>query len=87
MKSAQEKAPKVQQKEKSAKSKRRAENAILRYLRQTWAELRKTSWPGRDEAVKMTGIVLAATVAMSAILGLVDWLFAWLFSFMVKSSG
>ncbi len=66
---------------------RRKESAIARYFRQTWAELKKTNWPTRREAARMTGIVLAVTVAMSAMLGVIDWLFSILFSFLIKSSG
>ena len=59
----------------------------MRYFRQTWVELKKTTWPSRSEGAKLTGIVLAVTVAMSLLLGLIDWLFSLLFSFLVKSSG
>lgn len=81
-------------KEKAAKSQRgktrdgrRKENKLARYFRQTWAELKKTNWPTRREAFRMTAIVLAVTVAMSAMLGVIDWLFSLLFSFLIKSSG
>jgi preprotein translocase subunit SecE len=86
LKSAQNKASKPQKSQKP-KGKRRKENAIVRYFRQTWAELKKTTWPSRSEGIKLTGIVLAVTIAMSTVLGLVDWLFSLLFSFLVKSSG
>jgi preprotein translocase subunit SecE len=86
VKSAQNKATKPQ-KSKKTKGKRRKENALVRYFRQTWVELKKTTWPSRNEGAKLTGIVLAVTVAMSLLLGLIDWLFSLLFSFLVKSSG
>jgi preprotein translocase subunit SecE len=70
-----------------AKGKRRKENAIVRYFRQTWAELKKVHWPNRQEAMNLSMIVLAATVALSAFLGLVDWLSALFFSLLVKSAG
>jgi preprotein translocase subunit SecE len=66
-----------------ARSKRRKENAILRYFRQTWAELKKVHWPNRQEATNLTLIVLSVTVAMSAFLGVVDWLSALFFSLLV----
>ena len=62
---------------------RRKENAIVRYFRQTWAELHKVHWPTRQEASNLTLIVLAVTVAMSAFLGVVDWLSALFFSLLV----
>jgi preprotein translocase subunit SecE len=49
---------------------------IARYLRETRAELRKVSWPSREEAWNLTLIVLGATVAMSLILGAGDFVFA-----------
>jgi|GEM_PF-199534 len=69
-----------------ARGERRQENAIVRYFRQTRAELRKTSWPSRREATRLTAIVLVVTAAMSAMLGVVDWLFSMLFSFLIKAS-
>jgi preprotein translocase subunit SecE len=49
---------------------------VVRYLRDTRAELRKVTWPTRQEAWNLTLIVLGAVVAMSIILGLADFLFA-----------
>jgi preprotein translocase subunit SecE len=69
------------------KPKRRKENAVVRYFRQTWAELKKVHWPDRREARNMTLIVLAVTVAMSAFLGVVDWLSALFFSLLVRTAG
>jgi preprotein translocase subunit SecE len=48
---------------------------VTDYLRETRAELRKVHWPTRDEAKNLTGIVLAVTLAMAALLGTLDWLF------------
>ena len=74
------------QKDQKAKGKRRKENAIVRYFRQTWVELRKVSWPDRRQATNLTAIVLAVTVGMSAFLGVTDWLFALFFSWIVQLS-
>jgi preprotein translocase subunit SecE len=49
---------------------------IARYLRETRAELRKVSWPSREEAWNLTLIVLAATTSMALILGAGDFIFA-----------
>ena len=49
---------------------------IARYFRETRAELRKVSWPSREEAWNLTLIVLAATTAMALILGAGDFVFA-----------
>ncbi len=54
----------------------RPDNAIVRYFKETRAELRKVTWPTRQEATHLTLIVLAVTVAMAIFLGAVDFLFA-----------
>ena len=68
----------------SAKGRQKKENAIVRYLKETRAELRKVSWPSRDEAVNLTIIVMAVTTAMAAFLGIVDFLFSKLFSLIIR---
>ncbi len=47
-------------------------NAIQRYFNETSGELRKVSWPTRQEATQLTVIVLAVMAAMGIFLGLVD---------------
>jgi preprotein translocase subunit SecE len=56
-------------------------------LRETLAELKRVSWPSRQEATKLTLIVLATTVAMSAFLGIVDLLSTQLFSALIGPAG
>ena len=54
------------------------DNRLVRYFKETRAELRKVHWPSRREARNLTVIVLAVTVAMAAFLGLLDTFFAWI---------
>ncbi len=60
------------------KSKKRGpqENAIVRYLRETRAELRKVHWPTREEAWNLTKVVLIVTISMAILLGALDTLFS-----------
>jgi len=51
------------------------DNAIFRYFRETWFELRKVSWPTRSEAVNLTLMVVVVTMFMAIVLGLMDFLF------------
>lgn len=60
------------------------DNALVRYLKETRAELRKVSWPSRDEATNLTLIVLGVTVAMAIFLGSVDFVFASLIKLIVS---
>jgi preprotein translocase subunit SecE len=50
----------------------RRQNAIQRYFTETSGELRKVSWPTRQEAVQLTILVVIVMVAMAIFLGLVD---------------
>jgi len=50
------------------------ENAIVRFYRETVGELRRVSWPTRDEAINLTKIVVVVLVVMAVFLGLVDWI-------------
>ncbi len=59
------------------------ENRIVQYFKETRAELRKVTWPTRQEALNLTGIVLAVTIFMAALLGLLDFLFAKLFALFI----
>jgi len=61
-------------------ARKRKENRIVRYFKQTRAELRKVAWPSREEALRLTAIVLGVTFAMAAFLGLIDYIFSALFA-------
>ncbi len=52
------------------------ENSIGRYIRETRGELRKVTWPTREEAWRLTAIVLGVTAAFAVFLWAVDALFA-----------
>ena len=61
---------------KAVAEKKGQDNAIVQYLRETWFELKKVSWPTRSEAINLTIIVVSVTTFLSIVLGLMDWLFA-----------
>jgi preprotein translocase subunit SecE len=60
-----------------------SDNPIVRYLRETRAELSKVSWPTRQDAINLTAVVLATVVASSLVLGAFDLLFERLFKFVL----
>lgn len=60
------------------------DNRVVRYLRETRAELRKVVWPSRKEATRLSAIVAGVTVGMSAFLGAVDLLFSRLIALVVR---
>ena len=47
------------------------QNAIQRFTRETVGELRKVSWPTRQEAWQLTMIVLVVLAFMSLFLGII----------------
>ena len=59
---------------------RKKDNAIVRYYRETIGELRKVSWPTREEATNLTSITLVVIVVMSAFFGSLDYIFNRLFA-------
>lgn len=52
------------------------ENALSRYIRETRGELRKVTWPTREEAWRLTLIVLGVTAAFAVFLWAMDSLFS-----------
>ena len=50
----------------------RKPNFIVRWFNETAGELRKVSWPTRDEALRLTAIVMAVLIASSVFLGTID---------------
>lgn len=53
----------------------RNENAMVRYFKETRAELRKVTWPTREETRMLTTIIVIVTITMAIFLGLLDYLF------------
>jgi len=50
----------------------------IAFLKETHQELRRVTWPTRQEAIKHTLIIVGVTLGVSAFLGGLDFLFAWL---------
>ncbi|HVO38099.1 MAG TPA: preprotein translocase subunit SecE [Spirochaetia bacterium] len=46
---------------------------IILFFQESFAELKKVTWPSRDEAQASTRVVLVSTLIIAAILGLVDF--------------
>ncbi len=67
-----------------AKASVKKDNFIVRYFKETRAELRKVSWPSRQEALTLAFIVVAFTIFMAALLGITDYIFAWVFGLIIR---
>ena len=47
---------------------------IISFFQESFAELKKVTWPSRDEAIASTKVVLISTILIAAMLGLVDFI-------------
>ncbi len=59
-------------------------NRIVRWYRETVGELRKVAWPTTQETWRLTYIVLIVMFLMSAVLGLLDFLFSKVITLLVS---
>jgi preprotein translocase subunit SecE len=51
-------------------------NKIQKWWNETVGELRKVTWPTKEEALKMTKIVTIVVIATAVFLGVVDFIFS-----------
>jgi preprotein translocase subunit SecE len=47
---------------------------IIRFFKESFAELKKVTWPSREEVASSTKIVLVSVILIALTLGLVDLL-------------
>ncbi|MDR0598129.1 MAG: preprotein translocase subunit SecE [Treponema sp.] len=45
---------------------------LVQFIKESYAELRKVVWPGREDVISSVKVVLISTVLFAAALGLVD---------------
>ena len=50
------------------------EGGLQRWLRETRGELRKVTWPTREEALRLTYVVIGLSLVMGALLGGMDFI-------------
>ena len=62
-------------KKQPSENKDKRSNPLTEYLRETRGEMRKVTWPTRQETQRLTAIVIGFTIVFSAFLGLLD--FVW----------
>ena len=60
--------------EKAKKVKKKKENGIQRYFRETSGELRKVNWPTWPEARRLTYLVLVVMIIVGLFLASMDYL-------------
>ena len=57
---------------------------IKKFLREVKGELKKVTWPTRQQLIAYTGVVLVAVIIASALIGLFDGIFSYLFRLFLK---
>jgi preprotein translocase subunit SecE len=45
---------------------------VVQFIKESYAELRKVVWPGREDVISSVKVVIVSTVIIAAALGLVD---------------
>jgi preprotein translocase subunit SecE len=48
---------------------------MRRYLNESWAELKKVTWPTRETVIRLTLLVIAVSFAVGAYIAVLDRLF------------
>ena len=62
-----------------------AERGFVRFVRETRSELKKVTWPTREQATRLTGVVIAVSAAVGLFMGGLDYVFEQLFKALLGS--
>jgi preprotein translocase subunit SecE len=54
---------------------KKAESAVLNYFQESFQEIKKVTWPTKDQAVKLTAIVFGFCLGMAILIGGLDAVF------------
>lgn len=60
-------------------------NKLVRFFKETKAEMKKVTWPGKDQLIHNTLIILVFIIITCAILSICDVAFAKLLELVTKS--
>ncbi|MFC1599820.1 preprotein translocase subunit SecE [Patescibacteria group bacterium] len=60
-----------------------AKKALFGYFTDSWQELKKVTWPTKNQAIKLTGIVLGFCFVSAVVLGLVDGIFSYVYKLLL----
>lgn len=59
------------------------ESGVQRWFQETRAELRKVVWPSREEALRLTYVVIGISLVMGMLLGLADFVLSALIGWLI----
>lgn len=57
---------------------------IVKFFQEVRVELKKVGWPGRQELIKLTMVVIFVTIIVSLYIGGLDLIFAKLMGVLIK---
>lgn len=57
---------------------------IINYFKEAKSELKKVSWPSREQTRNHTLLVIGISLGIAAFLGLLDYLFTLGFEYLIK---
>ena len=60
------------------------DNALVNYIKKSFEELTKVTWPTKNQAVRLTIIVLIFCVIVAFLLGAFDYLFSLLYNYLLN---
>ena len=82
-----EKEKKVDSPKKSAAKKKKSSqtNSVSRYLRETRGEIKKVTWPTREESWRLTAIVIGVSIAFALFLWVFDTVFSNSLQFVISN--
>jgi len=63
-----------------------AKNALTRYVVDSFQELRKVTWPTKNQALKLTAIVLGFCLFMAFVIGAFDGIFNYGYQYLLSLS-
>jgi preprotein translocase subunit SecE len=61
------------------------ENRLVRYFRDTRAEIAKVTWPTREQGLRLSAIVLLITAVATVVLFAIDSLFGSVIGFLLQN--
>jgi len=62
----------------------KSDNALVRYFRDTRAEISKVSWPTREEGLRLTWVVSVVTLIAALIISGIDLTFSAIIGFIIS---
>ena len=59
-------------------------NKITQFFVDSFQELRKVTWPTKNQAMKLTAIVLGFCLFMAIVIGVMDGVFNWGYKYLIS---